>query len=106
MYKITFILLVSILLIGCGPSFKDGKVIEKKFQPAYTYEEIIPIYHYDENGAISFVTFVPHTNYVPDRYGIHLRDIRSHKTEWFIISKELYNTIKKDTVIQTKHLMD
>lgn len=95
--KIKNILLLLILLImmaGCGKRITSGEVIGKEFEPAHIEVRMILIVH--TNGKTSYTTMMPYTYYYPDTYKVIISGTDQNgqrQTEVFRVTKEVYDSV-------------
>jgi hypothetical protein len=88
-----FIIVLSLVLMGCEPKITEGEVIKKTFVPEHTETYLQPIVHF--NGKIATTTMIRRLHYYPDSYIIDIKgkdDENNVVTESFSVTKEEYLT--------------
>jgi hypothetical protein len=80
---------VLFLVTGCGARVKTGTVIERKYDPPYSYV-IMMCSVYNSKGIC--MGYYPWTQYEPERYELQLRngDNAKVRTGWIDVPKELW----------------
>jgi hypothetical protein len=96
------LLLLSVLVLsGCGTHLTSGEVMEKHYDPAYSYIWLMPIPHTSCSGSPSVCTttytYIPTTQYVPDRWTVKVRNCKvaeECKEDTWRIPESWYNTLQ------------
>lgn len=87
------VLVLAILLGGCGSQITEGEIYEMEFLPECTQTTIIPVVHINEE--MTYTTYVPVISHYPDRWKIYIRSEEAengtYDTAVYYTTEEVYN---------------
>lgn len=100
--KTILLLLVSLLLVACGPLLVDGNVIDKKFEPAHEEHYTTSVYigdtcygTYPNEICTANYVHIPQTRFVPDKWTVKFQKCdngENCRDRTFEVAKETYDT--------------
>jgi hypothetical protein len=87
------LIIMMLVLTGCGKKLTSGEIYEKEFLPEHTTTMILPVYFY--NGKGTTMILIPYIYYYPDRWVVKIKDFQGDEwtTEDYYIPEELYDQI-------------
>lgn len=90
------IFVLTIILCGCSEKITKGEVVNKKYSPAYTQTQMIPVIYSD--GKTSHTILTPYTYYYSEKWEVTIQQWNpdDHKIQkaTYRITEEVYNNIE------------
>lgn len=91
--KVFFLIVIlSVILCGCGNKIEKGVVYDKEFVPAYTETVLIPIV--STNGKTTTTTLIPVTNSISEKWYISIQsqgEGEEYQKARYEVSEEIFN---------------
>ena len=89
--SLAMILIMLLVVSGCGAKLREGEVYDKEFTPAHTAVMLIPVVR--SNGKTSTTTLVPYIYYYPDDWSISIKGQMDgeEKTATYHVTEDVYD---------------
>ena len=95
MRRIALLVLMLLLLVGCGARIASGEVIDKKYTEAHTQVIMAPIVM--SNGKTTTTTIIPFIYHYADRWEITIRQYDAEDgaevTATYRVTQEVYDAV-------------
>ena len=95
MRRIALLVLMFLLLVGCGAKITSGEVIDKKYTKAHTQVIMVPLVM--SNGKTTTTTIIPYLYHYADRWEITIRQYDAENgaevTATYSVTQDVYDAV-------------